>query len=265
MTVSFVWNSLWSAFAHVSWKKNKQAESRVFCAESVQNNSPNEIQRKFMQYVQCVCEYMVLMYCWLDLCHAYLWDCFQPTPCSILLHPPPPNPPSPTLFPPPSSWSSQYTHKAWWQWFDSLDWVKEIQSISHSFAKDITNLCHWWCFFHPVHTSGCCSGSSPPPPPLLPSLIHFLSQSEIDNFEGSQPEWCISSMIYIGDTPFWSETLNLLRYVIMLRYVISTDTFGFRLSPLVFAVSFSSSCELLFLHVAHVHAALLSHLGLLTL
>ena len=101
MTVSFVWNSLWSAFAHVSWKKNKQAESRVFCAESVQNNSPNEIQRKFMQYVQCVCEYMVLMYCWLDLCHAYLWDCFQPTPCSILLHPPPPQPPIPHPVPSP--------------------------------------------------------------------------------------------------------------------------------------------------------------------
>ena len=27
-------------------------------------------------------------------------------------------------------------------------------------------------------------------------------------FEGSQPEWCISSMIYSRDTPFWSETLN---------------------------------------------------------
>ena len=28
--------------------------------------------------------------------------------------------------------------------------------------------------------------------------------------EGSRPEWCISSMVYSGDTPFWSETLNLL-------------------------------------------------------
>ena len=27
-------------------------------------------------------------------------------------------------------------------------------------------------------------------------------------FEGSQPEWCISSMIYSKDTPFWSETLE---------------------------------------------------------
>ena len=28
-------------------------------------------------------------------------------------------------------------------------------------------------------------------------------------FEGSQPERCISSMIYRRDTPFWSETLDL--------------------------------------------------------
>ena len=27
--------------------------------------------------------------------------------------------------------------------------------------------------------------------------------------EGSRPEWCISSMIYSGDTPFWSETLDM--------------------------------------------------------
>ena len=27
------------------------------------------------------------------------------------------------------------------------------------------------------------------------------------NFEGSQPEWYISSKIYSRDTPFWSETL----------------------------------------------------------
>ena len=28
-------------------------------------------------------------------------------------------------------------------------------------------------------------------------------------FEGSRPEWCISSMIYSRDTPFWLETLDL--------------------------------------------------------
>ena len=28
-------------------------------------------------------------------------------------------------------------------------------------------------------------------------------------FEDSQPEWCVSSMSYSRDTPFWSETLEL--------------------------------------------------------
>ena len=27
--------------------------------------------------------------------------------------------------------------------------------------------------------------------------------------EGSRPEWCILSMIYSRDTPFWSETLEI--------------------------------------------------------
>ena len=29
------------------------------------------------------------------------------------------------------------------------------------------------------------------------------------HFEGSRPEWCMSSMIYSTDIPFWSETLDL--------------------------------------------------------
>ena len=33
------------------------------------------------------------------------------------------------------------------------------------------------------------------------------------NVEGSRPEWCISSMIYSGDTPFWSETLDMFDLV----------------------------------------------------
>ena len=30
------------------------------------------------------------------------------------------------------------------------------------------------------------------------------------SIEGSRPEWCISSMIYSVDTPFWSETLAMV-------------------------------------------------------
>ena len=29
------------------------------------------------------------------------------------------------------------------------------------------------------------------------------------HIKGSRPEWCISSMIYSRDTPFWSETLDM--------------------------------------------------------
>ena len=35
--------------------------------------------------------------------------------------------------------------------------------------------------------------------------------------EGFQPEWCISTMIYCQDTPFWSETLNMQHYSTMLK------------------------------------------------
>ena len=35
----------------------------------------------------------------------------------------------------------------------------------------------------------------------------WLSMDEY--IEGSQPQWCISSMIYSGDTPFWLEILDI--------------------------------------------------------
>ena len=37
---------------------------------------------------------------------------------------------------------------------------------------------------------------------------------QIENLHivGSRPEWCISSMIYRIDTPFWSEILNILEF-----------------------------------------------------
>ena len=33
------------------------------------------------------------------------------------------------------------------------------------------------------------------------------------SFEGSRPEWCISSMIYSGDAPFWSEAFSLFLFL----------------------------------------------------
>ena len=45
------------------------------------------------------------------------------------------------------------------------------------------------------------------------SPLHGYNKCEIDvrkhHIEGSQPEWCMPSMIYSGDTPFWSDTLDI--------------------------------------------------------
>ena len=43
-------------------------------------------------------------------------------------------------------------------------------------------------------------------------LFHEESLLIHDHIEGSWPEWCISSMIYSRDTPFWSETLDIGLY-----------------------------------------------------
>ena len=37
---------------------------------------------------------------------------------------------------------------------------------------------------------------------------------EAVDIEGSRPEWCISSMIYSRDVPFWSETLDMFLLII---------------------------------------------------
>ena len=47
---------------------------------------------------------------------------------------------------------------------------------------------------------------------LYALLTHF---SEIDVYiEGSQPEWCISTIYHVWDTPFWSGTLDMVIYSI---------------------------------------------------
>ena len=49
---------------------------------------------------------------------------------------------------------------------------------------------------------------------LWPSSVKVQTQSHTlilhPHIEGSRPEWCISSMIYSRDTPFWSGTLDIL-------------------------------------------------------
>ena len=39
------------------------------------------------------------------------------------------------------------------------------------------------------------------------------------SFRGSRPEWCISSMIYGRDIPFWLETLDLYSSVIITKLI----------------------------------------------
>ena len=44
-------------------------------------------------------------------------------------------------------------------------------------------------------------------------LCNFHAHFPDYKFEGSRPEWRISSMIYSRDTPFWSETLKIFSFV----------------------------------------------------
>ena len=37
----------------------------------------------------------------------------------------------------------------------------------------------------------------------------LLVQGFVLHIEGSQPEWCISSMMYSTEIPFWSETFDM--------------------------------------------------------
>ena len=41
------------------------------------------------------------------------------------------------------------------------------------------------------------------------SMVGLNKTKKQSHIKGSQPEWCISSMIYSRDTPFWSGTLDM--------------------------------------------------------
>ena len=53
------------------------------------------------------------------------------------------------------------------------------------------------------------SKSTDPCTGLENSIRAVFYKNKYINIESSRPEWCISSMIYSGDTPFWWETLEL--------------------------------------------------------
>ena len=46
----------------------------------------------------------------------------------------------------------------------------------------------------------------------MPTISYFM---QWEHTEGSWPEWCISSMIYSRDTPFWSGTLDICMFVLL--------------------------------------------------
>ena len=47
--------------------------------------------------------------------------------------------------------------------------------------------------------------------------VYTVLSTSNDHFQGSRPEWYISSMIYSRNTPFWSETLDLEISVLCLK------------------------------------------------
>ena len=54
---------------------------------------------------------------------------------------------------------------------------------------------------------------------------HQITQSNMifGRYRGSQPECCISSMIYSRDTPFWSGTLDMFRLLVILSVASETE------------------------------------------
>ena len=80
-----------------------------------------------------------------------------------------------------------------------------------------------------------------PPTSTLPLLSYeecFHSRNQY--IEGSRPEWCISSMIYSGDTPFWSETLDIDWKVLSVSLSWALSNFLLRsfFFPLLFCFAF---------------------------
>ena len=63
-------------------------------------------------------------------------------------------------------------------------------------------------------------------------ILRVSDQSGVSllyNFEGSQPEWCISSMIYSRDTPFWPGTLDVMLEIHHSGQELSICTFVVRI------------------------------------
>ena len=78
---------------------------------------------------------------------------------------------------------------------------KHSVHLGHILRKTVPELMDaHWVLQHIV-------GVQTPHPLQYTTQVQYMALSR--KFEGSQPEWCISSMIYSRDTPFWSGTLKI--------------------------------------------------------
>ena len=68
-------------------------------------------------------------------------------------------------------------------------------------------------------------------------------------FEGSRPEWCISSMIYSRDTLFWSGTLDMIHAGKLDRLYTMNDTELKTIELFIFCLFHIPFLPLIFLYV----------------
>ena len=88
------------------------------------------------------------------------------------------------------------------------------------------------------------------PVPFHPYPLFSLTHSFpllLFHIEGSQPEWCISRMIYSGDTPSWSENLDMHCCEMHLLHQLSPSLSIYLPLSLSFSLSLSQSHPALFL------------------
>ena len=123
------------------------------------------------------------------------------------------------------AWQTQSRNYCSWEWtkawqtqsrnYCSWEWTKAWQTQSRNYCSlSMTMICFIEktdCGWLAVQFSLLLFYLLWRVPPDIETLVQMIlwiqTKAEI---EGSRPESCISSMIYSRDTPFWSETLEIL-------------------------------------------------------
>ena len=100
-----------------------------------------------------------------------------------------------------------------------LRWVntynKNTFSMHHLWRQNVTTSMVRWKKKEKERNATCSKIS-----PKMVNLRDIAGNTE-EQIEGSWPEWCISSMIYSRYTPFWSDTLEMLK---LFGLVMTTDS-----------------------------------------